>query len=506
MTASLARPAHWDDPDPVPGFRLQQRRADRGVGTVWTALAPDGGPVLIRLVQLADDAVSRAKAGRLARALPLLAHPDLDPVRQVVPTVDGLALVRPAPAEGMTTLSTLLTRRRSLSVAEVAGLADRLGRALGYLHDNGVTHGRLTAGDMLLAPTGRPVLTGFGVAGIQGAGGLPAEDVATLASLLLSMLPETKGLRAEPLREVLATVASTGDDGHAFADAILGCCDPAPIRLRPSPARLAGLRSTNRSSPTAGPDSLGWSRSSASPARSAAASPTQTAPEPGDTLDAAVRALRAGVRHSGTRQRGRPRGRASRPAAPRREGQHVANRKQRSPWLWRIAPAGVLLLVTILVGWRFLGPAATADARPVPAAGPAPDRATITRLDAARSAAFAAGATNRLTEADAPGSSALAVDRDAMSIMLSHQGRARGFAPRLFTVTLLSRKGDRAVVRVVDELPPYDFVTPAGQIIARSAGHLRQAHDVRLRLVSGQWRYEAVTKPPAPVPSSGGAS
>jgi hypothetical protein len=93
-----------------------------------------------------------------------------------------------------------------------------------------------------------------------------------------------------------------------------------------------------------------------------------------------------------------------------------------------------------------------------------------------------------------------------MSIMLGHQGRAHGFAPRLFTVTLLSRTVDRAVVRVIDELPPYDFVTPTGRLIARSPGHTRQAHEVRLRLVSGQWRYEAVAKPAVPAPSSGGAS
>jgi hypothetical protein len=166
------------------------------------------------------------------------------------------------------------------------------------------------------------------------------------------------------------------------------------------------------------------------------------------------------------------------------------------------------LLATVLVGWRFIGPAATADAGVVPASATtaSPDLATIGRLDAARAAAFAAGATDRLTGADAPGTAALAADMDAMSIMLGHHGRARGLSPRLFTVALLSRTADRAMVRVVDELPPYDFVTPTGQIIARSPGHVRQAHEVRLRLVSGQWRYEAVTKPAAPKPSSGGSS
>ena len=81
MTTSLARPAHWDDPDPVPGFRLQRRRSDLGVGEIWEAVARDGSPVLVRLVDVADDAASRAKAGRLAGALPLLGHTDLDPVR-----------------------------------------------------------------------------------------------------------------------------------------------------------------------------------------------------------------------------------------------------------------------------------------------------------------------------------------------------------------------------------------------------------------------------------------
>src|SRR5207244_1191417 len=104
--------AHWDDPDPVPGFVLQHRRSDVGSGEVWESVVPDVGPVLIRLVDLPDDAMSRAKAGRLAEVLPLLAHPDLEPVRHVVPTVEGLALVRAPIGDGTTTLSAALARRR----------------------------------------------------------------------------------------------------------------------------------------------------------------------------------------------------------------------------------------------------------------------------------------------------------------------------------------------------------------------------------------------------------
>jgi hypothetical protein len=222
---------------------------------------------------------------------------------------------------------------------------------------------------------------------------------------------------------------------------------------------------------------------------------------PVETLDAAVRALRAGARQSATRQRRSAPARRSPPRSPDRPARHLAGRAsersvQLPPWLWRVAPAAAILLVTVMLGWRFFGPAANADARSAQAFVniAAPDRATVARLDAARSAAFAAGAAARLTAADAPGSPALASDLDAMSIMLSHQGRARGLAPRLYSVTLLSRTGDLAEVRVVDELPPYDFVTSTGQIIARSPGHGRQVHQVRLRLVSGQWRYQAVTE------------
>ena len=106
----------------------------------------------------------------------------------------------------------------------------------------------------------------------------------------------------------------------------------------------------------------------------------------------------------------------------------------------------------------------------------APSTATIAQLDAARSRAFAAGVVRLLSAADAPQSPALATDRDAMSIMLSHGGRARGLAPRLVSVTLLSRTGERALVRVIDELPPYDFVTATGHVIARSPGRPRQVH------------------------------
>ena len=524
MTASLIRPAHWDDPDPVPGFHLQHRRVDVGIGEVWQALGPDARSVLVRCVDLADDELSRAKAGRLAGLLPLLEHPDLDPVRQVVPSIGGLALIRSAAAGDTTSLATLLTRRRSLSAAEVVGVADRLGRALGYLHDNGVTHGRLTAGDVLLQPTGRPVLTGFGVAGIQGAGGFPRDDVAALSGLLLPMLAAGGGPDSETLRAALMGLAETGVDGHALADEVLRCCDPAPIRMRPSPgSRSIRVRHSR-------PPSFIGSESAASPAPVAglvggSGSPVSTAtkrPPPAqvDTLDAAVRALRAGARQSGARRAGARRSvprhrsyrspRVGKPAARRPRQPPVAHSRGKTQpprWPWRIAPAAAILLATVVVGWRFLGPSATADARsrPAMASTASPDRTTIARLDAFRSAAFAAGAISALSAADAPDSPALATDTQAMSIMLGHRGRAHGLAPRLFTVTLLSRAADRALVRVVDELPPYDFVTPAGQIIARSPGHARQAHDVALRLVSGQWRYEAVAKAAEPAPSAGGA-
>jgi hypothetical protein len=514
MTALLARPAHWDDPDPVPGFALQRRRSDRGVGEVWEAVAPEGGPVLVRLVDLPDDAVSRAKAGRLAQGLPLLGHPDLEPVRRVVPTADGLALVRPPANDGATTLSALLARRRSVSAAEAAGLADRLGRALGYLHDNGVTHGRLTAGDVLMRPNGHPLLTGFGVAGIQGAGGRPADDIAALATLLLSVLATSGGPQSLAVRAVLDAATAGGSDGHDFADEVLRCSEPAPLRMRPSPRRrLAAVPMKASLTPQDRPaeasrETLAEGSTSAISAVSSPASSARA-----ETLDAAVRALRAGARQSAARpRRSRPARRAAR-RSPVRPARHLASRESRrrtppSRWLWRVVPAAAILLVTVTLGWRFVGPAASADARPVRASPtlPAPDRATVARLDAARSAAFAAGSAARLTAADAPGSAALAADVDAMSIMLSHDGRARGLAPHLYSVTLLDRTGDEAAVRVVDEVPPYDFVTPTGQIIARAPGHGRQVHDVRLRLVSGQWRYAAVEKPSAPPSVAGGPS
>jgi hypothetical protein len=524
MTALLARPAHWDDPDPVPGFALQRRRVDLGVGEVWEAVSPDGGPVLLRLVDLPDDAASRAKAGRLAQALPLLAHPDLEPVRRVVATVDGLALVRPPAVDGATTLSALLARRRSISAAEVAGLADRLGRALGHLHDNGVTHGRLAAGDVLLRPNGHPLLTGFGVAGIQGAGGRPAGDIAALATLLLSVLATRGGPESQAVRAVLDAATAGETDGHDFADEVLRCSDPAPVRMRPSPrSRLAAVpMSSSRAVQGPAPDVFPEPLSASSTAKiSAVASPASFPPTsfpptsfpPADTLDAAVRALRAGARQSADRPRRRQPARRGGQKPRAQPARHLASpesgsRTSPSRWLWRVVPAAAILLVTVAVGWRFVGPAASADARPIRVSTtvPAPDRATIARLDAARAAAFAAGVAARLTAADAPGSSALAADVDAMSIMLSHGGRARGLAPRLYSVTLLNRTSDEAAVRVVDEVPPYDFVTPAGQIIARAPGHGRQVHEVRLRLVSGQWRYAAVGKPPESASSAGGAS
>ena len=463
--ATSTRPEHWDEPEPVPGFRLLHRRRGAGAGELWEAVrAADGtdgtdgtgGRVLLRIVRLPEDEASRARAMTVAASLVGRFDPRLDEVRELVPAADGLALVRGVPAPGTTTLAALLGRRRLLRPAEVIGLGEQLGLALAALHARGISHGRLGPADVLLPPEAEAVLTGFGVAGVQGSSGLPGDDVGDLAGLLLSMLPMA-GVDGEvaALRSLLSGIgelaARRRPAPEALVAALLDVGGPARVRTRPTPGRRPGVPAT----PVA--------------------------------LEAAVRALRAGARAD----RGR------------------ARRRRRD--LVRPVPvvAGSLVVIGLL-GWR-LGSAHPAAPQQPPAGSPgagtaavapgrrwapAPDAGTVLRLDAARAAAFATGSATGLLAADAVGSSALAADRQAMRLMAERGALARGLTAVLTSVSVVQRAPTTARLRIVDVVPPYDFVTPQGRVIARSPGHPRQRHDVLVRWSDDGWRYVEVLRPP----------
>lgn len=87
-----------------------------------------------------------------------------------------------------------LSKTFGLIPDEVAGLMASVATTLADLHERGVVHGDLDASHVLLRPDGPPVLTG------PTGDGEPADDVAALGRLVITLLAGTPALPLRPTR------------------------------------------------------------------------------------------------------------------------------------------------------------------------------------------------------------------------------------------------------------------------------------------------------------------
>ena len=115
-----------------------------------------GRDVVIRVVDLPCGRAGSSVLRRLAD-LRVLRHPGLVTVREVVSLPDNRAGVIMDLVEGAG-LDVVLGARGRLNVSWLATLLDVLGSALAYLHEHGATHGDVSAGNVLVAADGHPVL------------------------------------------------------------------------------------------------------------------------------------------------------------------------------------------------------------------------------------------------------------------------------------------------------------------------------------------------------------
>ncbi|HEY5184422.1 MAG TPA: hypothetical protein VIM19_05850 [Actinomycetes bacterium] len=109
--------------------------------------------------------------------------------------------------------------------------------------------------------------------------------------------------------------------------------------------------------------------------------------------------------------------------------------------------------------------------------------AVLRAADAARGRAFAAGDPGPLAVADVPGSAAEARDRQAVDALRRTAAVARGWAPLVHAVEVLSADAQEAVLRVVDELPPWELVDGPGRVVQRFNARARSAWQVELSWV-----------------------
>jgi eukaryotic-like serine/threonine-protein kinase len=153
-------------PPKIRGYAVERLLGSGGSGEVWQArIADTNTRVALKRIAIRDDEQLR-RAHSEAALLAALDHPNLVRLHSLITVDDAAVLVLDLAAGG--SLARLLEARGRLAVGEVSTLAASIGAALAYLHDQGVVHGDVSAGNVLFTESGIPLLADVGVARLTG--------------------------------------------------------------------------------------------------------------------------------------------------------------------------------------------------------------------------------------------------------------------------------------------------------------------------------------------------
>jgi serine/threonine-protein kinase len=247
-------------------YRLEAEIARGAIGAVWRAFdTVTGERVAVKVLRPEAAEVSDLVDGFLGEAeiLAELDHPSVIRVRNLVTGPGVLALV-------MDLVPGLDLRRRlradgPLPAAVAAEVVAQAADALAYVHANGVVHGDVKPGNILVPLDGSPVkLADFGVARridrpygathatpeyvapevVAGATPSPASDVYALGVVLYELIVGRSPFRGGPPSEVLRRHAECVIVPPPGMPAVLwpvieACVSPEPHR-RPSAASIVG--------------------------------------------------------------------------------------------------------------------------------------------------------------------------------------------------------------------------------------------------------------------------
>ena len=233
-------------------FEVSQKSHATEVSQIYEAINPSGGRYLIEV--LGSPGVGpwlEAFRADMA-AVSMLRHPCFLEVVDVGAMADGTPVIVSERPEG-TTLARWLARGHVAPTDAAMDLLTSVAHALGCAHDVGVSHGALTAEDVLLVELsehvlGFPRLRGFGYRWLRAAAAfekaptmqpgqrvVPASrrevsaDIAALAALADRLLTP---LRNSPhVAAVIRSAQLLGEDGRfatpaAFIEALEGALDP----------------------------------------------------------------------------------------------------------------------------------------------------------------------------------------------------------------------------------------------------------------------------------------
>lgn len=470
----------------LPGYDVQALLGFGATGEVWRAVEAATGEVvaLKRLRSGADPAAVEALR-REASLLRTLDTPYVVRLRAVLGSgADTVLVLDHAPGGS---LATLLARRGALEPGEVVTVGAPLAQALAAAHSRGLVHGDVTPSNVLFTADGMPLLSDLGlarvageqVAGVDGTaeyvdpavarGGDPdaAADVWALAAVCHHMLAGSAPHDGTDVPQVLSAAA-------AGARAPLGLLAPSAPR-----ALVAAVEAGLSPDPASRPDAAAF----ASLLRRAhAAAPVR---------------LTGGVAAAGPVPQVRPTHQV-RPAGPQAE---AVSRRRLPQGVLPGAALVALLLVGGVLGWLSgRGGEAPASALPPPptvaspSAAPAPVQqapdwaALLDDLDARRAQAFAGGDVALLAQAFAPGSPGLALDTDRLQSLVDRGQSAHGLRHAVQSVEVLEAGDDRARLRVVDALSPYELRDASGALVQRVAGRPAAPFLVELVRTADGWR------------------
>ena len=491
----------------VPGYDVVELLGFGGSGEVWLARsAASGEPVALKRLRTPGDLAGRDRLRREAAVLTGITHPHVLRLRTVVSAGDDLVLVLDHAAGG--SLARLVAGRGALAPGEVVTVATPLLQALAEVHAQGVVHGDVSPGNVLFAGDGRPLLADLGVARLVGE---PARDIDGTADFVDPAV--AAGARPGPASDVygLAAVcrwalgAATGPDGEAVAAVLDRAHDPDPVR-RPAAAELA-VAVWDACGPV--PVRLLPVAGAGAPALADLPGPVPVTHRVRPQVEQVAEEATGGVWPARARH-GRPRpgatlSRAARTARPARPARMAGKR-------WRAVAVAVTLAVgtagAVLTGlaWADAGGRETAGVRlaarepsavPVradPQAAPVRWAEVLTRLDQARESAFAVADPAALAAVYAPGAPALARDRETLQRLVAAGVRARGFRLQTRAVAVVTTAADRVVLRVRDDMAPYQLVGADGRVVDSRRGRPAADWTITLARVGGDWRVYDVAR------------
>lgn len=457
----------------VPGYRLGRHLGAGSSGQVWAATGSDGREVAVKLVA-AGDAATREVA-----ALQAVDNPHVVPLLDAIALDDGrLALVSPLLDGG--TLGEVVAARGRLRAGEVVTVIAPLAQAIDALHAQGMEHGDLAPGNVLLDGDGRPWLADLGTVRITGE---PREEEFGTAGYV------------DPVVLIGGTTTSASDVYGLGALAWFALCGepPAPSAWRPALTDvLAGVSAQVAAAVERAVD----------PDPAGRPTPLELARSLHDAA-VAVPVWRPGLAPSAGGLTHRFAG--ARAQEPARVGQHRRPRRSRVGWRAVGIGAGVAtgLVLTGLVAVIALPAPAATIALPAPAATSAPggERADL-RTPAQALEVLTVLAAQRARRFSDPGrfaalagqrGPAAAADRVALGALASRGLHYRGLRLTPRSATLVRSGPGSAVVDAVVDVSAYEVVDGSGVVLQRVAAVSGQRSRLTLVRAGGGWQVRAVS-------------